>query len=373
MKLWRAVFDKVEDSLDLLNVMYSTNEWYEMLADQRKFFLFPEVLKILDKRYTLNLDDFAKVAPGILQCRLVCRSWNQAIQNYLNFHPKHLYMDKVEDYEGHNRHPFQEFGTAHHNIVYAFINPERINSFLQKFEWTHSSKQNPFLMRRVTFTDQFQGTEYCHQLHTSLTHLLKKFGRHIFRLSISLEYAHVQVYYQLLQSWLSLTPNLKVLELSFVRPCEPTSDRFVHNRGPYSLSSDETASLEELINLIPLPKLEHLVFLKTWNLPSLIFNHFLRKNSHIVKLRVASAEWQFAKAHMTRYDHYFRHLNLSKLSEWFIDLRSRQDLCQLEEGLSNLSWPVKTLYIHFDDQNSKDLFLCIIDLLFKNYFHFKDF
>lgn len=276
--------------------------------------------------------------PPIVQCRLVCKAWNRAVQNFLQFHPMHFLMHP--DSFDIQSEPPALIGVEKEslNLHCEFNSKGDIYKFMDKFEATHPSDQNPFLMREVVFNHADDGElgtqqEFCN----AITFPLEKYGRHLFHLVITMESTNLippATFYPLLQRWLYLTPNLKTLRLHNYHYQDSEDDL----RDP----QEEEVRLAAQIELTPLPKLEQLLYLETANFPALICQHLLHRNGHIEKLQNSLL---YATSY-PNYDTYFRQATLYNLSELSLELNSRQELLQLETTLAGSGWRLKSLNIN---------------------------
>lgn len=312
-----------------------------MLKPERNLFLFPQVLEILDKRGLLKVDnrrDLSQVdsqnpLEPMLKCRLVCKSWDKAVQDYIQLHPKYFSMDDEND--GSNYYCSPSYPAILNKLTYYFSSKEDMDDFLEAYGATHSSSErNPFLTRRVDIDDS-ENQGCVGEYFKSLMLLLLKYGRHIYHLALHLERKLTPItYYRMLEEILDQTPNVRTLKLC------------LDLDGDYEEGHQELARLAVRIQLAPLPKLEHLVFLKTSDLPSATCQHLLERNGNIEKLVIRNSSECAA-----RYDMAFSLVNLRNLREWFIDVRSGEDLAHLESKFpaGGNGWPVKTLYVNCGD------------------------
>lgn len=382
--------------------MYSSDQWYEMLAEERTIFLFPKVLEIVEARGLLSdeyedlellrlmqlmeysddekggrswqrvrteeeigkarkaEDDYWEYCnnhepfpPAIFQCRLVCKSWNRAVQNFLQFHPNNFSLDGLDNKKYHRGvgfyWEFQPAGIERLHLNLVVRTKDDIDEFLVYFEQSHPPPHcNPFIRKQLelilnqTRAEPELRLQHVQFLNT-ITDFLEKYGRHLYHISIRLEHNNLNppvTYYPRLQRWLQLTPNLRTLRLNFQQ-----TSYYTHH---VSDGREEQVRLTAHIELTPLPQLEHLVLLQTYNIPAVICQHLLRRNGHIERLQnLESPTFPISAANRNyEYDTYFRHVTLNNLSELWIELRSRQELIQFEIALDATNrWPLKTLKI----------------------------
>lgn len=310
----------------MINVMHTCDELYEIVQPERKFFLLTKVLAILDNRgllekanqnvpsHTSPSGEKDKHLPHLMtpmKCRLVCKSWDRAVQDYLQLHPAHFRM-------GSHKHLQAQ--------VYEFSSKNKVRKFQERFETSHSSVRNPFVTRQVVFRDivldEYRRREFVY----SIAHFLNTFGGHIYHLSlyfVSREHMPRTLYY-VLQHWIGQAPNLKTLRI------------FYRARYPFQVILKQQR-LEA--QLQPMSALKNLVLLHTKKVPSAVCQEILRSNSHVIKLTSHVGD--------TRYDIYFRGMVLNNLREWGINLCCREDILHLQSALTGQRWPVATLRINF--------------------------
>lgn len=279
---------------------------------------------------TDSSDDEAPRLPiqsPVLTCRLVCQSWNKAIQDYVQLNPENFRMNE----ECHKAPVgILQDSKRFHKFSYKY----QIQKFHEEFEETHSPEQNPFLGRRVdVYETAPSGIKFQHAFRDEVTSLLEKYGRHIYHLNICLDKTlpFKETYpLTLLEQWLRQTPSVQTLKLTLQ-----------HNQTAMCNAPQAKVGLAEEIQFSPIPRLDHLIFLKMSNLPSAICNEFLQINDHIKKL-----EMRFNTKLPARYDACFRDIMLTNLNELWIDVRSMDDLLHLVSAFAPKSWPVKMLHVN---------------------------
>lgn len=336
-QLWSLIFERVKDPQDLLNIRDSFDEWHDMLWQKRKFFLLPEILQILDKQELLNSYQMqAQIAAPIaadhsppeirkntifpiLGLRLVCKSWDRAVQHFLQARPMHHTKHMIYGFD----YPVGKTEERKFGQRYTFRRTSCVSKFIQRFEATHPPGRNPFVTRLVRIN---VGTSGEQEYWNLITHLLEKYRNHIYYLKFwFLHNYHVTAYTLLLQ-WLRLTRNLKVLKISCAfNYTEPTPQ--------------ERQRLELLAQLAPMPKLKHLANLNVDSLVPSILNELFRRNDHLEKLQIKTVS--FCPA---RYDISFSGIRLPNLNDWSIVI-SRRDIFHLKKILHGNTWTVKTLVL----------------------------
>lgn len=135
--MWALIFERVTVPMDLLNIFHAADDWYGMLEQKRKYFLFPQVLEILRKQGSLRQKksevqvikgmEFHKKPKSLLNCREVCKPPDGAVQDYMQFHPTHFNVKIPID------------GTALHEVAYTFCKEEQVRSFVRTFQESHCS------------------------------------------------------------------------------------------------------------------------------------------------------------------------------------------------------------------------------------------
>lgn len=173
--------------------------------------------------------------PNILKLRLVCASWNHAVENYYQMDWKRggeLYCIV--------------------NRKFCTINPD-FGKFTRHFQLTHENTiKNPFLFRKLSIGINFADhTEVGTGMHT----FLSMYGWHIwyFQLYIHQRGILSAEDYLKLQVVLALMPNLKVFSVTFPSPTD--CKLLGYSRSGYSTKILNTVTRHPIL---PLCKLEEL-------------------------------------------------------------------------------------------------------------------
>ncbi len=295
-----------DDYNDIEDCSNSSPFFGSLLEEQRyKEIVLPKVFSILSKLYQDNSDESFKetnlksipwnrppTKPEInpmtnfWKCRLVCKSWNSAIEN--------LHDDGE---------------TGHFSMKMDFRNPENANlenwaidrfgsdsgaeKFLAHFDPTHFNtltnqpKKNPFLGRCVQL--YYYQNDDANNLHQIFIEMLRKYGQEIWYFCIF--YFHVPgnpdqdvnkmlELYRDIRQFIVHCPKLRVFRILYNRQPPENYD----NEVPLDISPSleptalETVALTQEIIENPLPKFTNLEYLSTLNLPTPIFNQLLFQN-----------------------------------------------------------------------------------------------
>jgi len=229
-------------------------------------------------------------ALAICGIRAVCTSWKFAVDSYLQSQDGHYDIgftpdDKAEEFTYPNG---SRLAIPIH--PYYFICAEKVVEFMAK---GYSVDHNPFINRHVEYVEFryrpiIRNREYDPEglstFRTAFSNLLQLYGSHIWHAKFEFYFhsdgnkkadkSSKRTMYNLVQRFLSFTPNLKTLRISCDNDC------------PSSRLRRTTPTLEGLLQSNPLPRFEDLKTLSTMFVPGPLEKGLLLSNNHVRSLDI---------------------------------------------------------------------------------------
>lgn len=332
--------DKLESKDDIENCSNASPYLGGLLAKKRTAaVVLPQVFEILGQRinddsnesywesWGEHVDWITNRMEGLLKCRLVCKSWDKAIEKV--FEEKRL------------------------DIKYVFTKRRYSSGFLEFFAKTHCSStegegvglviKNPFVGRRVLIAYHIYSLEKFNFL--TCLQLAELYGREIWYLEVEIEFFpdgmpmlpdidYHDRFYSQLRELVEFTPNLKSLSIRY------TLDRF-YAEGRYPNDArDKSYIIQYLEDQFehPFPTLANMEHLEMDSETQIINIHILHQNPHISRLTLLKG---FGNAPIS-----LLRQHLPNLRELRIQLTSEQDF-ELFESHVTFLLPLKKLEIDF--------------------------
>lgn len=363
LQIWNAVLQKLDKSGNIESCSSASPFFRHLLQDKwiNKLVL-PKVFKILAKCYesvdkndskspfmetnvnnmpcqrSQDNDDTIKPMTGLMKCRLVCKSWNAAIQSVYETFPRFQFrMDLDQPKRSHIFTYATERFEQQLNLT-----PQK---FLQHFDTTHYNsledkpKKNPFLGRCVSHTNYRNRDDFQAHFHDTLD-ILRKYGKEIWYLRLTcydeIEGPPMQLaeFYREFKQMTELMCNLKLLYISLSRRPGRGGD---HNLSiPRNWpTANELQALKQEICENPFIKLPNLKYLSTEYIPTSVFNEIITKNEQISQLEVRRQSFHGSYLIFSEYL-----LNLRELS---LEICTLSDLKKFE----NCQVPLNLEKLHF--------------------------
>ncbi len=340
--------EKLTKKVDIQNCSNASLFFGDFLKERReRKVVLPKVFGVLVKRYyakqnkndesykETNIESIPwklskfKSGPsqitGILKCRLVCKAWNQAIEEiHRNEDAGHFYM---------------EFGSNEAvNIRFGrwlgqdrFMRESHVVAFLSHFEASHydsvgqTPKKCPFFGRFVSVHYDVWYIEHNPTYLVGLMEMLRKFGGEVWYLRLKcqngLSLENQVSLYQKLKQLVELMPNLKAFRIIFGFP---------------KFSREELQALEEEVQRNPFPKLATLKKISAEGIPAVLCNHLVNRNRQISRLDIKSIDFSGNCAFLNN-----SLLNLSQL-RWKLSSVEDYEAFENCQGFMNLQ------RFHFD-------------------------
>lgn len=287
-----AKLSKKTDRDDIQNCVNSSPYFRHLVQPQNVPILFPKVIKILasffeETEYVSvsrskeeDETDYSKSWQcTVLNCRLVCTSWNKAVE--------HCYqspaMSGISEYLQDNPDPLKSrlFSIKTFPWTRTSFNIEDIEKaekMLAHFEQTHSNANPPkcpfFGRSLILQVYMYWGArgEQRHHYFNLISQLLKLYGCHLWYCDIFISsfcFGSSTELYMKLREWLKRMPNLKTLRIL--------------DQGEGQITP---ISEKRVISRKPLPSLKDLQILELKYLASQIVRELVRRNDHVSVLKL---------------------------------------------------------------------------------------
>ncbi len=287
--------NKIKTQFDVENLSNSGPFFKNLLIKNREMVkrdvVLPAVFEILAKKFAKSKDNsyretrrssitwyLPKHKPinkmtGLWKCRLVCKSWNQAIENVLQ---RKDTVQIVQPWYSNN--PI--FTTKNEHLA-KYANFDLVSNpskFVKAFIETHYDDdnncvtKNPFLGRSVTIELLLNALKnpILVEKRNSTSEFLEKWGREIWYCTINhndLTPRSEEIeFYRSLRTFLVKMPNLKMLSIL----CESLS---------LDSGKSEISRLKSEICKSPLPVLPKILYFSCIDLPYPIYNHIRNINN----------------------------------------------------------------------------------------------
>lgn len=189
----------------------------------------------------------------ILNCRLVSKSWQQSIDQFLQQHPCHV-TDEKEDFP---------------DTVIDSLDIRNIEGLLHRLMEQGRCPTNPFPSRHLQITIHSDlMLEGDHKIfHAAVYLILKYFGKHLWYMTVTINTeSHAVHLYEQIYEYLGKTPNLKIIRFKV---------NSVNNNNGTGLDADK---FYDFVRNHDFPQLGHLVEAKFNGLPDSITESFLKSN-----------------------------------------------------------------------------------------------
>jgi len=271
----------------------------------------------------------------------VCSSWKHGVDSFLQNQDYHYDIGFTP------KHKRESFYNLRGDKFYAPINPhwfidvEQVEEFMAK---SYSPGSNPFINRYVQYTEIFGGARRLRvggvaALRVAFGNLLKSHGSHIWHAKLHFDVDPFRqgcmdgfdkrTVYNLVQAFFSCTPNLKTLCIDFRTGCTHLQLR------------ETSATLERLLQSNPIPKLEKLVTLRMYGVPSPLEKGLLVSNNHVRSFGLDSRKGG------SSFPEYFSQIEMTNLQEFVTVLSDKDENEKSLEILKSVSWPaVEALQIN---------------------------
>lgn len=206
----------------------------------------------------------ANLKEEVLNCRLACLKWNQAINLCLErlvMTGNTAFVENIFNKSGF----LKPYAWQSQRFCFYF-EPEKAIQFVQTFEASHflKNRKNPFLGRFVHIEITLDPINEEVDFVLAVESILRMFGHQIWFASLSVTSKRKSIGvndYLKLREYIELLPNLRYF---FVR-----------------FNTFEARNLTAtIISQNPIPKLEHLLALELGDINGLVLNHIVSQNSH---------------------------------------------------------------------------------------------
>lgn len=284
IKVWRLVFIRITNPKDLKNLSNCSLFFRELLFDLRVQFLLPSVFTVIFQKTTGKLFESHEHAPKdaildtyfmktdtnlketILNCRLVCSTWNAAVSNCYEQQLMTGNTTFVDDIYRKNGF-FKPFPWNMQRFCFYF-QPEKASEFVRMFEDSHfvMQQRNPFIGRLVHIELTLDPVDEEVDFIIAIENILRMFGGDIWYAYLFVTSKRESIGandYLRLRQYIGFLPNLRYLYVRFN----------THNARNLTL---------QYVNQNPLPKLVHLVVLEVGDMTGPVLNEIISKNNHVV-------------------------------------------------------------------------------------------
>jgi len=275
-----------------------------------------------DNRITRNL---------FLRTRAVCKFWKFGVDTFFQNHPSRYSIGvdgKPVEKSSDKSRSYRDPSRLYH---YEFKSLGKVDKFIATF----SAETNPFINRCVLYKhrdDRSTNSTIRNDVaryREAFTNVVQLYGSHIGNAELVIILEHTKTaavensklirIYNMIQQYLSLMPDLKVLEINLnMHP----GFQYLHRDNP---------SIRQLLVTNPLSKLEHLITFKMIGLSPALWNGLLEANSHVRSFSVDTHDRYNGVGSLPD---YLTSVKLDSLQEFAVTLVDEEDF----NTLKSLSW-----------------------------------
>ncbi|CAL8139366.1 unnamed protein product [Orchesella dallaii] len=311
MEMWGKIFDHLFKSSpwDLVSCSKVCREWSDLLESRHSAYLMAGVIYLIPKL----LDP-----QEILKCRLVCHSWNIAINDFISSSEDHI--DYTINFEN------------------SSASITKITSIMASTSVPSGGSINPFFGRKITVTNFIGNRRYNRGFQTAFKSLLARFGSEIWCFEFMQVHRRIArnpirddqplLTYKLLRSYLEYLPNLKKLMVGgyILRD---------HNSDPRTM-----ACVDRLLREEPFPKLENLTHLTMYHPNDLLAKGILLQYGNQIK----ELDFSLGGHSLAQFLEFMAPIQMDKLTDlWITPVEKEEDILAL--SMSSLKWPLKYLVL----------------------------
>ncbi|ODM90548.1 putative type-1 restriction enzyme specificity protein, partial [Orchesella cincta] len=326
IEVWKKIFVFL-NGRDLLSCFKTAESWRRELLGQKNELLMADVFPLLSQYMEKN---------DILNIRLGCRLWKEAIDDFVQNHPSRYNVvwssALVEEVVNWRVGQYANDWFPRNLEFNSSFDRKRCANFLRPLPEGCS----PFLSRSIFYSD----SSYFLDDRVIFTQILERFGSHIWHFQLHMEITkdgnkmNATANYNMTRSWLLLMPNLKSLSLHFW-----VSGFHRFDKSEYLMTPEK----KELIINLPLPPLKDLLTLKLHSVIHPLEYALFHQYSHIQKLSIRGQTYQ------PLFQDSVGIIVMDRLEELNIDPQVLEDFTQLQNMSLNSPWPLRTLSVTYHE------------------------